>query len=120
MYPRNREAKHTSRLKRVRSSFSRFAFSSCACFIRACLRLWKPVKYSSRAAKSNVISCGSLGFVLRFFEGGGMAEYSGRVVLEEWPGRTLGVRYLGRASAEKVAGVAGMEEGFAETWLVRK
>jgi hypothetical protein len=42
--------------------------------MRWTLRLWNPVRYSSRAAKSNVISAGALVVVvLRFLkEGGGI------------------------------------------------
>ena len=64
----------TSALILMRSSRSFFAFSSCACFIRASLRLWNPVRYSSRAAGSKVICSGTAAaedVVLRFLEGGG-------------------------------------------------
>ncbi len=79
----------TSRLNRNFSSFSRFAFSSCACFMRATLRLWKPVRYSSRAAGSKDIVSGAGPLLtteesLRLFGGGAMLiavafEYVGAV-----------------------------------------
>jgi len=39
--------------------------------MRASLRLWKPVRYSSRAAKSKSIFSGTVTVVFRFFEAGG-------------------------------------------------
>jgi hypothetical protein len=49
--------------------------------MRWTLRLWNPVRYSSRAAKSNVISAGALVVVvLRFLkEGGGIVVVVGFV-----------------------------------------
>ena len=61
----------TSRLNLNFSSLSFFAFSSSACFLRATLRLWKPVRYSSRAAGSKSIFSSWTVLILRFLLGGG-------------------------------------------------
>jgi hypothetical protein len=63
----------TSFLKRSFSSLAVLAASSCANFCRATLRLWKPVRYSSRAEGSKSIFSVVVTFILRFFVGGGMA-----------------------------------------------
>lgn len=42
--------------------------------MRACLRLWKPVRYSSLAAGSKVISTGAVEPIFLFFEGGGISK----------------------------------------------
>jgi hypothetical protein len=70
--PKNKRETRTSRLSLSFSSFSRFAFSSWACFFRSSLRLWNPVRYSSRAAKSNSIFSGAVTASLRFLFGGPM------------------------------------------------
>lgn len=53
------------------------AASSCARFMRCCLRLWKPVRYSCLASLSNEISA-MLCTIFRFLLGGGSRFFFGR------------------------------------------